>query len=386
MNIFYQLLKDSPLFNLSLADKELFHSNFLAWLSEKSETRPLFIHCIKQLSKQKIGLWVNDFEQNPGSYIIKREFNNFDLCILKRVNQSNKNGKPKGELLLPVLVLENKNKSIPDQKQLQEYEGKVRKIYGAQYNPNCITYILLSLATIFPDKTKISQQGIWSICSYDQLANALSSALSSFPTINPYYNQLIIDYKTFISNLHRVSCEWLNIDTYRIPDDEWEQLKECRIHDICDKIRCCKFISEFEKMYSIKLTQFYSQGAGFYWWKDLGNGISIQIQIQNGQYRHAIIENGNIKNKIGKNYSQRNQKGQQLISSVCIPPFLNAPNAFINNQKVLDNGIYPIGNSFNIYEKSGANGYIFLYQYKKIKNDAKVQDLMDYLYNDIIRY
>jgi hypothetical protein len=34
-----QRLKKSPLFNLSLASKELFHSNFLAWLCEAYPNR-----------------------------------------------------------------------------------------------------------------------------------------------------------------------------------------------------------------------------------------------------------------------------------------------------------------------------------------------------------
>ena len=45
-----QSIKDfneSPMFQLSLASKELFHSNVLAWLAMDSDTRDLFVSILQ---------------------------------------------------------------------------------------------------------------------------------------------------------------------------------------------------------------------------------------------------------------------------------------------------------------------------------------------------
>ena len=42
MDTFVEKLKNNPIFHLSLSSKELFHSNFLAWLAEDKNTQALF--------------------------------------------------------------------------------------------------------------------------------------------------------------------------------------------------------------------------------------------------------------------------------------------------------------------------------------------------------
>ena len=189
LNNDYQSLKDSPLFNLSLANKELFHSNFFAWLAERNETKHLFVRAMESLLKKKVP-WAEDFLNNSRKFLIKREYEHFDLCILRITPQDNKNGKPKKDLLLPVFVLENKNKSLPDYDQLKRYEDSVEKVWskwGKKYDKNSITYLLLSLATDFPDKEKIEREQTWSISSYGDLAKVLVPPV----TINTYYYYLI---------------------------------------------------------------------------------------------------------------------------------------------------------------------------------------------------
>lgn len=41
-NLFVDALQNNPIFQLSLSSKELFHSNFLAWLAEDKNTQALF--------------------------------------------------------------------------------------------------------------------------------------------------------------------------------------------------------------------------------------------------------------------------------------------------------------------------------------------------------
>lgn len=119
-------LQSSPLFNLSLSSKELFHSNFLAWLAQKYPS--LFVEICKDLGCQAD--WSN------ANWCVERESMNFDLCIKT------------GEKI--VMVLENKVKSIPSKLQLDEYVDKLNK--GKEHYVENRDLILLYLCTSFPDK------------------------------------------------------------------------------------------------------------------------------------------------------------------------------------------------------------------------------------------
>lgn len=120
---FKEALRTSPLFNLSLCSKELFHSNFLYWLG--TTHCALFVAVCKEL-----GCKVN---WNASPENIKREYCNLDLCACCD-----------GQI---TFILENKVKSIPQKSQLDRY---VR-----ENNPQTDDLILLSLATEFPDKENI---------------------------------------------------------------------------------------------------------------------------------------------------------------------------------------------------------------------------------------
>ncbi len=80
-----QSLKSNPIFQLSLASKELFHSNFLYWLSQDEKLKGLFQKVISSLCDNKI-IW-NDL----GDYVVLREYKNFDLCICKKKSTQTNN-------------------------------------------------------------------------------------------------------------------------------------------------------------------------------------------------------------------------------------------------------------------------------------------------------
>ena len=87
-------LKSNPIFQLSLASKELFHSNFLYWLSQDDNLRPYFEYVISSLCDNKIK-WKETFGgDGPGkyNYVVLREFKNFDLCICKKKTAQTNNG------------------------------------------------------------------------------------------------------------------------------------------------------------------------------------------------------------------------------------------------------------------------------------------------------
>ena len=51
-------------------------------LAERKETRHLFIEVIKSLSKKDV-LWADEFINHSENFLIKREYNHFDLCIVQ---------------------------------------------------------------------------------------------------------------------------------------------------------------------------------------------------------------------------------------------------------------------------------------------------------------
>jgi len=140
---------------MSLGSKELFHSNFLHWIS--SVNWGAFLQIMHKLAGLKDGekfWWENvtcDVEGYNGNYCpdknnieVRREFHNFDLSIYildseekhakesQEINDKESNNKEdintKGERLvqkwIPVLILENKMKSLPYEEQLERYTNK----------------------------------------------------------------------------------------------------------------------------------------------------------------------------------------------------------------------------------------------------------------------
>ena len=123
------------MFQLSLASKELFHSNFLAWIASFPD-RASIDHPFRKLmislgaDKGKVDKW-------PSTWHVAREYHNFDLCVLDRIPDdyeedgceqewpdNTKDGEIKSRVNL-LLVLENKVKSIPYITQLHEYQDKI---------------------------------------------------------------------------------------------------------------------------------------------------------------------------------------------------------------------------------------------------------------------
>ena len=100
-------LNDNPIFRMSLGSKELFHSNFLAFLWDLD--RDTFISMIndKLLEYEALSL------DESSKYELSRETENFDILI----SHKDKDGKR----VVCDLVIENKVKSIPYLSQLNDY-------------------------------------------------------------------------------------------------------------------------------------------------------------------------------------------------------------------------------------------------------------------------
>ena len=272
-------LKTSPMFNLSLASKELFHSNFLQFISLLDKTT--FKEIIKDLGGE-VENWGNDEE-----WEVVREYKNLDLCV-KRCDIKYdiiKQSKDEPEIAQKLIdgeilfVLENKFKSIPYKSQLDEYNKKIechnenyrkenikkqnglKRWNGKKYSIGCIcqpSKILLTLVDDFPDKDSILNECYpqrWKIVTYGKLCEALKNRKDDLITnykkkcnddvveyqVN-YIRGILDDYTNFLKEMVYLFTEyWAKCRTSEsyVISNEQEHMdrKYLRIHDLFDKQR-----------------------------------------------------------------------------------------------------------------------------------------------------
>lgn len=226
MTTFVETLKNNPIFQLSLSSKELFHSNFLAWLAEDENTRCVF--------NKVMQIWLDDknWEYKPNDMEVKREYNHFDFCVCDKfsINGNDVTGSVQ-------LVLENKFKSIAYKAQLLDYKDRIGTLneegYKNKYkaekdnngknlpkgwrdeveHPNT-KYILLTLADNFLDKDAIINSG-WKIITYAEYAKLLRTIVEGLKDgeikgNNDFYTELIKQYCDFVETFSEHINECLN--------------------------------------------------------------------------------------------------------------------------------------------------------------------------------
>ena len=214
-------LNNSPMYNLSLTSKELFHSNLLAWLGNTQATRAFFAEIIKELT----GICLNPKD----NWKVEREDKNFDLCVKEGKNY--------------LLVIENKVKSIPKKKQLDEYVEK--KVVDKNTK-----FLLLTLVNEFPYKDNVDidkgKGGRWKIKTYKDLANAMCLAMKRIPIPDNYYKSILVDYIGFINNLNELVESWkVGINDVFAKTTDLKGLK--KMSDLYAKIQYSSYCIEMQK-------------------------------------------------------------------------------------------------------------------------------------------
>lgn len=380
-------LQESPMFQLSLSSKELFHSNFLYWIWQISPS--MFQYVITQLFMKAnrpidCGEW-------PVCFEVKREYNNFDLCVISKQEMSNNQG-------YVWLVIENKVKSIPRLSQLQEYICKSDK------NSENSKHLLLSLSTSFPKKKQIEKD--WAITNYGILSDILKDCISESKfVINNYQSAIISDYADFIANLHKLQESWqIKTDETFIPKINFYGL---RINDLYDKYRFSKLytllIERFEKIkdkLNIRIIEDSSRKEIFTgghvpqaqnifigWGMTRAQGllevkilveenVVLLVQIQGNQYRHCVeLRNRRSAEENWEIYSTKNVHTAWFISSDnSNAPFL----AFKDSPVPLD--IRPDTTRHDkLYNQYGNE---FLYKSITIPDKTTVEEVINMLIND----
>ena len=319
-------LYKNPMFRISLGSKELFHSNFLAFLWDCD--KQAFLNVINDLLPKGKKINVSELLGKEG-LTIYREKENLDLCICHTENKKD----------CIDIVIENKVKSIPYIEQLDEYRQTAAK---PQYkNSTSVTYILLTLADVFPNKEAIAKD--WNIITYDQLVKAIKQYYRK-NNIEPRLQQYVADYTDFIDKLSALQIvDKFNDEPFHNPAII-EAYHKTKLSDLYLKQRGSYFIcmllkkiTEAQKnnrLGKIDIKQgAKSQASGknvvdnsknaiIYLASGMNRGkstITIHIypkqctssyalQIEGNQYRHMFIQSGLI--------AKRNEKIEQHLKNM----------------------------------------------------------------------
>lgn len=207
-------LKQSPMFQLSLSSKELFHSNFISWLiiNYKEEFSPLLSVFIE-----------NKHNRNFKIISVKREEKHTDISIYFKDTHGN----------IIKLIIENKVKSLPTYSQLLRYTSFDKNEY----------YVLLSLAEpsiLQNKKIFIKEFGKqWNYINYASLAEIFKSVTSMIMKKNQYHGQILNDYITMIQALNDVIL--VENNTYSFYNQSGiellNRLREIRFHSFYLKVQ-----------------------------------------------------------------------------------------------------------------------------------------------------
>lgn len=274
-------LEASPMYNLSLSSKELFHSNFLAWLGNNESTKQFFVDVINELVKD-LNL------QLSGDWTVKREDDHFDLSI-----------KTKGDKGKYLLVIENKVKSLPRKTQLNDYISK--NIKGKDEKTK---FLLLTLVDRYPDKPING----WQKMTYEKLANIMNKQYEKNTIKDQYEKSLIEDYISFIQNLDKLVKEW-NKETVFAQKMSVDLPK---LEDLHTKLQFGQYSTELRKKIRV---------------------ISKDIVVYDDNDIPEDIDNNKVYVKVYWEYASRGQNG---ILDVEIPvTCLDNPRIIMGLQKII---------------------------------------------------
>ena len=383
MNTILTQLNVMPIFRLSLGSKELFHSNFLEFLWNMDCL--MFIRIINKLLPPHHGLPENI---SYNFHELSREKENFDICVYHYITLKGK------EHIVYDLIIENKVKSIPSKIQLDDY---VKKVMQNKWNNGCPPrYILLTLVDDFADKKKIEDEKIWTIANYNILKEAIEKEQNCFYTnVGASY---VKDYCLFIEQLHKLQHLILsNFENSQLFGDV-EEYKQCRLHDLYIKLRCChflmllkdriekqglpvSFIKEHKNIRAKHIPRVYLNynifrgvGQAAAWlYTNTGNSIDDNIHeivIQGNQYRHGINSYRYALKDVDKIKSQQNI-WNELNKNQFDANFLQA---LKKPEKAKKNR----NNAFNGY------GNEYIYRYDLIDKET-VTGLLDRMVDDITK-
>lgn len=356
-------LEQSSTFHLSLGSKELFHSNFLYWLSIVDWNA--FMQVARKLAGVERFWWEEQYKRSDNrdenEIEVRRESRNFDLSIHIRVEKERDedNSSFIKSIWIPVFVLENKMKSLPRQDQLQEYtekafrDWKIKKKNNElqkKWEEHPISFVLLSL---FVDKKfniqcdytyeyggknkkAIHVTAIWERHNYKDLFDFLNNV--ELHHLSSFNQEIIKDYCQFIMALHELAendwkispcnCFIETIYPWAMSNYHGDKQVQLRIDDIRQKVHYAQMeamlkekLNEagIEAMYAradkenkahVRYNTNYAHNIGILEISiRLKGDCAIFIQLQGNSYAHAFCYDK-------KNAAQELKKRRNSLKSI----------------------------------------------------------------------
>jgi hypothetical protein len=241
------ILKGSVLFNISLQSKELFHSNFLEYIFRRYPDIFFFFF----------------FEKQTKISEIKREAKNTDILILGDKNY----------------IIENKIKDVAKIDQLDRIYNKFESIDG---------YYLFSLLG-----NNIHTKGcIWKEIGYSKIV----TVLKNYDFKDKYISLIVDDYCNFLEVIIKsfsIYNKCTNYNFFSSKNKLYNQFKEIRMHDLFLKNGMSIFIQYFNANYNkdnkIKTDYSINNTRPTMDFLKKVKGLNVLIQIEDLEYRHAVV-------------------------------------------------------------------------------------------------
>lgn len=348
-----QYLKNSSVYAMSLGSKELFHSNFWHWLMTCEDIKP-------KNAFVKIFFDLQDVDK------IEREQKNRDLTIWKNN---------------VAYVVENKIKSVPYKDQLEKYETDLEK--NQSFGSGILTGIFP------PDFIDDADCKKWKFVSYEEIGKKILEILKNVKC-SKFNRSIITEYATIVLNIYKIVTEKLKNTEKLTQNNDYKDLEEIRLDDICKKY-CAEKFSKYLKQNILKdlelllkdkskcrleVSSGFSRKSSYNDFRiyvnetDGQKKLEMGIQIQNGKYRIAAVRFGKIDNKII--FDEFQKKGWFFpIETRGKEKFINGKPTSLRKK-----------DDFCIYEEPGKVGYHFVYQYWNIE-DYSFETLSKEIYEDM---
>jgi hypothetical protein len=334
-----EYLKQNPVFCMSLASKELFHSNMLAWLLESCDSDD---NLLSEIAKALAKLFMpkQDSENGYKVLTVLREKNHFDLIIvfLPKDDYDSINNEdlleikdlflnykqPSNIELLKKLqndfrfaVVENKFKSIPNKEQLDKYnniiknricfidvkepqEDKKRRntLFSIVLNEENTTRYLMAPKLVLDNFAELLECP-WLPVRYEDIRDVL---LRSKIDTDNFTATFINHYANFLKNMLQltedIETNLEQRDNHAFPNQkDIRELSKIRIHDFYEKLWFSVLLNKIqiseEKVPKKNKGIDYSNTWGIlnFNFINTAEDLVYGVQIQQGQFRLFVYPN-----------------------------------------------------------------------------------------------
>lgn len=363
-------LKSSPMYQMSLGSRELFHSNFLAWLFEQ---HPNAISIL--------GL------SAPSGLTVHREQKHIDLTIRHNTRT--------------IAVIENKVKDVPNLSQLLSYSCKTK---------DAENHILLTMVEPSFDAAP------WIVVTYAELADRLHSWLDQDhrSQLSTRDKAFITEYACMVREISALLGAWSSErgGAFWFDQPDMSVLKDIRFEDTANKLLASTFAGVIKDCLASQKLFGSAQKAGlnlkvaaeFFNKTPVmtaclhhhSHGVKLEIQIQGNQYRRMITcgkfnipkkgqpefkERSELLRRIEKRYSLKNwlfhvaDEGEGRKKAFEVPEWLHREGGFAT-------GMMP---EFGSYAPGGIYQYVNIAKTPECDVSLGYSHLRDCVTSDIKR-